>query len=77
MNVAKIGKKINDEINVVSKLINKSNPIEEVPSWEEKNKVPNEHIVVKQLVKIAKGVFELKTLNTSPFSDSLVMKYIG
>ena len=72
-----IGKKTNDEIKVVSKLINKSKPIEEVPWWDEKNRVPNEHIVVKQLVNIAKGVFESKTFDTSPFSDSLVIKYIG
>ena len=77
LNVEIIGKKTNDEIKVVSKLINRSNPIEEVPWWDEINKVPNEHIVVKELVKIAKGVFELKTLDKSPSSDNLVIKYIG
>ena len=77
INVDIIGKKINDEMSVVSKLINKSNPIEEVPWWEEKNKVPKEHIVVKELVRIASGVFELKTLETFPFSEILVIKYIG
>ena len=74
INVDIIGKKIKDEISVVSKLINRSNPIEEVPWWEEKNSVPNEHIVVKELVKIANGVFEAKTLVMLPFSDNLVTK---
>ena len=74
INVDIIGKKIKDEISVVSKLINRSNPIEEVPWWDEKNSVPNEHIVVKELVKIANGVFERKTLVTLPFSDNLVTK---
>ena len=74
INVDIIGKKIKDETSVVSKLINRSNPIEEVPWWEEKNSVPNEHIVVKELVKIANGVFDTKTLVTLPFSDNLVTK---
>lgn len=74
INVDIIGKKIKDEISVVSKLINRSNPIEEVPWWDEKNSVPNEHIVVKELVKIANGVFDTKTLVTLPFSDNLVTK---
>ena len=74
INVDIIGKKIKDETSVVSKLINRSKPIEEVPWWEEKNSVPKEHIVVKELVKIANGVFDTKTLVTLPFSDNLVTK---
>ena len=74
LNVEIIGKKTNDEINVVSKLINKSNPIEEVPWWDEINRVPNEHIVVKELVKIARGVFESNTFDKLPFSDNLEIK---
>ena len=60
VNVDIIGKKINDETSVVSKLINRSNPIEEVPWWEEKNSVPNEHIVVKELVKQIENLKENK-----------------
>ena len=73
----KIGKKINDEITVVSKLINNNKPIEEVPSWEEKNNVPKEQIVVMELVNIARGVFDLNTSFRLPISNNLVIRYIG
>ena len=33
--------------------------------------------MVKELVKIAKGVLESKTFCTLPFSDNLVIKYMG
>ena len=71
------GRKINEEINVIVKLIKSKIPIDDVPWWPEIAKVLNEQIVVDALSNIAGGVLLLITLLRFPNSLYLLKKYTG
>ena len=59
-----------------NRLINNRIPIEEVPKWFEKPKVPKEPIVVKALKRTALGVLLFNIFLKSPSSTYLFTRYI-